>query len=125
MFAELGHPATAAQLAGRLARLARDETYEAWVAVNADVVTGFAAGHIVHPVEDDTPAAQLIALVVSADARGSRVGSDLCAAFEGWAIEQGAGRAVVTSGSHRLSAHRFYERLGYERSGLRFGKKLR
>lgn len=125
VFAELGHPANAAQLAGRLARLSRDETYEAWVAVDADVPVGFAAGHILHPVEDDTPAAQLIALVVSAHARASRLGSHLCAAFEVWAIEHGALRALVNSGIDRLSAHRFYERCGYERSGLRFGKRLR
>jgi GNAT superfamily N-acetyltransferase len=125
VFAELGHPANAAQLAARLARLASDDTYEAWVAVDADVPVGFAAAHLLYPVADDTPAAQLIPLIVSTHARGSRFGSDLCAAFEVWAMERGALRAVVTSGSHRLRAHRFYERSGYERSGLRFGKKLR
>jgi GNAT superfamily N-acetyltransferase len=124
-FAELGHPASAAQLAGRLARVARDETYEAWVAVEDNVLIGFAAGHILHPMEDDAPAAQLFALFVSANARGSRLGSHLCEAFESWALERGALRTVVTSGTHRQGAHRFYEKCGYEPSGLRFGKKLR
>lgn len=124
LFAELDHPANAVQLASRLERLASDEAYEAWVAVNTDLPIAFAAGHILHPVEEDTPAAQLIALVVSAQARGSRLGSDLCAVFEVWAIGRGAVRAVVTSGKHRLGAHCFYERCGYERSGLRFGKRL-
>jgi uncharacterized membrane protein len=73
-FAKVGHPASAAQLAGRLAR-ARDETYEAWVAVDDYVLIGFAAG--VHSMEEDAPAAQLIALVLPANGRGSRLGSHL------------------------------------------------
>ena len=73
---------------------------------------GFAAGHLVHPIEDDRPAAQLIALVSSTEARGTGVGTALCRTFEDWALTHGAQRAVVNSGNHRQSAHDFYQRHG-------------
>ena len=35
-----------------------------------------------------------------------------------------AARIAVTSALHRDGAHAFYERLGWERTGVRLGKKL-
>ena len=123
LFDALSHPATVEQLEVRLARLSSDSTYEAWVAADqAGLLVGFAAGHLVFPVEDDTPAAQLIALVSASTARGQGVGTTLCAAFERWAVQNGATRAVLTSGAGRADAYAFYERRGYAASGTRFGK---
>ena len=85
---------------------------------------GFAAGHLVFPIEDDTPAAQLIALVTAENSRGHGVGTALCAAFESWAIKNGATRAVLNSSTQRLTAHAFYTARGYVSSGIRFSKTL-
>lgn len=123
LFDALSHPATIAQLEVRLARLLSDSTYKAWVAADqAGVLVGFAAGHLVLPVEDDTPAAQLIALVSAPTARGQGVGTTLCATFQRWAVQNGATRAILTSGAERADAHAFYERRGYAASGTRFSK---
>ena len=76
LFEALSHPATVSQLRVRLARLCSDPMYEAWVAADgAGLLVGFAAGHLVFPVEDDTPAAQLIALVSAPTARSQGVGT--------------------------------------------------
>ncbi|WP_211220639.1 GNAT family N-acetyltransferase [Gordonia shandongensis] len=125
LFNDLSYPATADQILSRVSRLLRDDMYRMWVVENGENgLDGFAAGHIVFPVEDDQPAAQLIALVTSEHARGGGLGAELCAAFEEWALSQGAHRAVVNSGSDRLRSHDFYKSRGWERTGLRFGKRL-
>ncbi|WP_444964061.1 GNAT family N-acetyltransferase [Nocardiopsis sp. M1B1] len=125
LYAALSHPATAAQVRSRLERLAGDPTYGFWVGeVVSGELLGFAAGHLLFPVEDDTPAAQLIALVTAGDARGRGVGTALCAAFEAWAVERGAARAMLNSSTGRAEAHAFYTRRGYTASGVRFSKSL-
>lgn len=125
LFADLSHPATAPRLRARLERLTGDPTYEVWVIeIATGELVGFAAGHLLFPVEDDVPAAQLIALVTAEDARGQGVGTALCAAFEQWAVEQGATRALLNSSTTRTQAHAFYTRRGYTASGVRFTKSL-
>ncbi|MDA2806771.1 GNAT family N-acetyltransferase [Nocardiopsis suaedae] len=125
LFAALSHPATPAQLRSRLERLAGDPAYEAWgVESETAQLVGFAAGHLLFPIEDDVPAAQLIALVAAGNARGRGVGTALCTAFEQWARGQGAARALLNSSSTRGGAHAFYTRRGYTASGVRFTKPL-
>ncbi|APC35686.1 GNAT family N-acetyltransferase [Nocardiopsis dassonvillei] len=125
LYAALSHPSTAAQVRGRLERLTGDPTYGFWVGEAASgELLGFAAGHLLFPVEDDTPAAQLIALVTAEDARGRGLGTALCAAFEAWAVERGAARTMLNSSARRTEAHAFYTRRGYTASGVRFSKPL-
>lgn len=62
------------------------------------------------------------AVFVSADARGHGVGSEMMR----WAIERcrerGCSMVQLTSNKKRLDAHRFYERLGFQKSheGFKF-----
>jgi GNAT superfamily N-acetyltransferase len=67
---------------------------------------------------------QLAALVVADAYQGRGVGGALVAEVERWTREQGAMLITLNSGHHRLEAHRFYQRRGYESSGLRFAKRL-
>jgi hypothetical protein len=46
------------------------------------------------------------------------------AALESWFVDRGATQIRVSSGLHRAEAHRFYDRLGYERTGFNYSKKL-
>ncbi|GAA1090615.1 GNAT family N-acetyltransferase [Nocardiopsis metallicus] len=68
--------------------------------------------------------AQIEAVRVHADERGSGLGSDLLE----WAEREARGRGCVmlqlTSDVKRQDAHRFYERLGYEPSHVGFKKRL-
>jgi GNAT superfamily N-acetyltransferase len=68
--------------------------------------------------------AWLTTLVVLEDARGAGIGSALVRHVEGWAVGKGAKRISVTSAIRRLSTHDFYEKRDYERTGLRFSKRL-
>lgn len=125
LFRVLGYPASGQQLAIRPDRLRNDVTYIAWVACVSGQVVGFAAGHLIYPIEDDAPAAQLIALVTDPRHSDRGVGTGLCQQFEAWSQSQGAPSELwSTLGNERTGAHRFYERQGYEATGLRFRKSL-
>lgn len=120
----LGHPASPEQLRSRLTRLANDPSYTAWIAEDEDGrPVGFAGGHQVHPIEDEEPAAQLIALVTHPDSQGA--GTDLLRHFETWAQRLGARRTIIASGHHRSNAHSFYTRRGYVSTGIRLSKSIR
>jgi GNAT superfamily N-acetyltransferase len=94
------------------------------VAVQDEAFVGFAAGHLVHPIEEDDPAAQLIALVIAPRHERTGAGTALVDEFEGWARSNGARRALVNSGEQRRETHTFYEHRGYTSTGLRFNKTL-
>lgn len=124
LFDALGYPTDAATIQRRLSRLHSDVSYESWVACRNGAVIGFAAGHVVHPIEEDHPVGQLIALVTTPRHAGSGAGRALVEHFEDWALSSGARRLLVTSGVHRVETHAFYLRRGYTQTGLRFGKSL-
>jgi GNAT superfamily N-acetyltransferase len=124
LFDALGYPADAATIQRRLWRLHSDASYESWVACSDGAVIGFAAGHLVHPIGEDDPVGQLIALVTAPQHEGSGVGQALVAHFEAWALSSQAQRLLVTSGDHRAETHAFYLQRGYTQTGLRFGKSL-
>lgn len=76
------------------------------------------------PVEEDNPAAQLIALVIAPRHQRAGAGTALVYEFETWARSNGARRALVNSGEQRRETHTFYEHRGYTSTGLRFNKTL-
>lgn len=124
LFTDLGHPSTESQLVRRLTRLAGDPTYAAWAAEADGELLAFAAGHLLHLVELDDPAAQLIALVVANEQQGRGIGKQMVDTFENWARGLGARRLAVTSNRRRTDAHAFYEGRGYDRTGFRFARVL-
>lgn len=70
----------------------------------------FAAGHLVQPIEEDDPAAQLIALVTAPQHQGTGVGQVLVEHFEAWVLAAGARRSLVSSGDHRVETRAYYLR---------------
>jgi GNAT superfamily N-acetyltransferase len=67
---------------------------------------------------------QIVALSVEQEQRGQHIGSSLVAEGERWLKTRGVQTIIVNSGTHRQAAHRFYEHLGYQATGLRFVKTL-
>jgi GNAT superfamily N-acetyltransferase len=120
----LGYPTAPEAMRERLARIGAREDYETYVAERDGRVVGFAG--VMHGLSYvyDPPYARLLSLVVEPGERGKGTGAALVAAAERWAREQGAGQLHLTTGLHRDGAHRFYERLGYERTGARYVRKL-
>jgi GNAT superfamily N-acetyltransferase len=124
LLGQLGYPATAPEVAARLLGL---EQFPDAIALVADLhgeTIGLATGHVFPSIHVSSRVAWLTTLVVSDHHRGSGLGRQLTSAIEEWARARGAVRISVTSGLHRDGAHRFYERNGYERTGLRLTKSL-
>jgi len=119
-----GYPATAGAMRERLGRIAARDDYETFVAERDGRAVGYAG--VMHGLSYvyDRPYARLLALVVEPEERGMGTGAALVAAAERWAREHGAGQLHLTTALHRDGAHRFYERLGYERTGVRYVRKL-
>jgi predicted N-acetyltransferase YhbS len=124
LLGQLGYPADAADIPQRLRRLAEHRHAVVLVAVDGDDVVGVITSHVYPSLHSATPVAYLTSLVVAESHRGKSIGSQLTARVEEWAREQGAARLSVTSALHRVETHGFYERLGYDRTGVRFAKKL-
>lgn len=119
----LGWATTADRLASRVDKLLSHPDYQAWVAGGEGPI-GLATGQLNWMLQVDEPVAELTSLAVLPEAAGKGVGSALIGAFESWAAASGAARLKLTSGDHRSEAHAFYERRGYQRSGLRFHRTL-
>jgi predicted N-acetyltransferase YhbS len=124
LLGQLGYPAAAADIPGRLAKLAEHRHAVVLVAVDGQQVVGVITSHMYPSLHSATPIAYLTSLVVAESHRGRSVGSQLTSRIEQWAKERGAARLSVTSALHRTETHGFYERRGYDRTGLRFAKKL-
>ena len=124
---ELGYPATADEILGRLQRLLGDPENAVIVAEDTETgVTGWIHVFVCHRLESG-PCAEIGGLVVAAGRRGLGVGARLVAAAESWAAEHDLGEIRVRSNVLREGAHRFYERLGYRRvkSQAVFARDLR
>ncbi|HVS59144.1 MAG TPA: GNAT family N-acetyltransferase [Gemmatimonadaceae bacterium] len=125
LLAQLGYPASVAEIPARLSALASFPRSAAFVATNGyGEVVGLVTTHIFPSIHDNGPVAWLTTLVVLEDARGAGIGSVLVTHVEQWAVRNGAKRLSVTSGMHRKATHEFYEKRDYENTGLRFTKKL-
>jgi GNAT superfamily N-acetyltransferase len=125
LLTQLGYPTRREQAALRLARIFPDPAWVTLVWEEEGRVLGFGGIQVCASYEHDTPAAKIVALVVDGSVRRRGVGAVLVAALEGRAASMGAGRIVVNSAMHRADAHAFYEKIGYARTGMRFGKELR
>jgi len=124
LMTELGYPSTAEQTATRLGRLLDHADYHTVVAEDGGRVIGLAGLATGWYYEKDGTYVRVLALVVTAERRGSGVGTALLRAGEAWAEREGAGAVILNSGEHRKDAHRFYEGMGYAGTGVRFVKLL-
>jgi len=71
-----------------------------------------------------SPLGRITALVVAKEAQDHGIGRLLVNAAEEWCRNKGCALVEVTSNDRRTAAHAFYRHLGYERSSIRFFKKL-
>jgi GNAT superfamily N-acetyltransferase len=109
---QLGYPSTDEQMAGRLRRLDAVD-HGLYVAEGADgELRGVIDVHERVVLEED-PFAELIALVVSGDARGEGIGSALVAAAVRWARARRLPKVWVRVSLWREGTPRFYESLGF------------
>jgi GNAT superfamily N-acetyltransferase len=124
LLGELGYAATPEQAAERLARIGADETSLLLVAEVDGEVAGFAGLHVQNLVEADAPGCVFSALVVAERFRRLGIGARLTKVVEAHARERGCKHIVLSSAHRRTDAHAFYEALGYEHTGRRYGKAI-
>lgn len=125
LMSQLGYPTTPVEMAERLAPILAEPDYRTLVAdVSGSGVVGMVGVRRSHFYERNGTYGQIVALVVDQAWRGKQIGTALVAAAERWLQGQGTTVVLVNSGLARTEAHRFYQRQGYEATGVRFVKDL-
>jgi GNAT superfamily N-acetyltransferase len=119
---QLGYPATRAQIAKRLGKLAPPSRNALFVAEikragenrrAAGSLTGWLHVSITNLLEVDARA-EVNGLIVAEGQRSLGAGARLLEAAEEWARTHGCGSVNLRSNVIRERAHKFYERQGYE-----------
>ena len=121
---QLGYPTTPPEMEERLKRLLSHPEYTTIVAEASDHVVGLVGAYLRHALEFDSTYGRLTGLVVDEGWRRRGLGRALMDHIEAWLRQHGASSVTLTSGKHRAAAHRFYEAIGYDATGVRFGKPL-
>jgi GNAT superfamily N-acetyltransferase len=124
LMTQLGYPTEPAAMRARLERIDARPGYRTVVAERDGRIVGTAGMLLGIGWNDDHPWARVMSLVVTESERGRGTGAALLRAAEEWARENGADSLHLTASRHREGAHRFYERMGYEATGLRFVRRL-
>jgi len=98
---------------------------EAPIVVTLDKkVVGMIGIHRMVTIHRDAPVGRIPVLVVAKEAKGLGLGRMLVDAAEQWCRKKGCKLIEVTSNDRRADAHAFYRHMGYERTSIRFWKKL-
>jgi N-acetylglutamate synthase-like GNAT family acetyltransferase len=112
---QLGYPTTSEQAATRLRDLLGRADHAVLVAEEEGAVIGWAHVAGMRQVVND-PFAELLALIVDGTRRGQGTGAALVEAVSDWAAQNGFQTLRVRSNVVRERTHRFYDRLGFERT---------
>lgn len=116
LLGQLGYDMPRDELARRLAIVLRDGGHRVWVCELDGKVVGILHAFF-RPALDKVPEVMVQALVVEAAQRSKGVGERLMAEAEAFARGFSSASVSLYSGAARADAHRFYERLGYVRTG--------
>jgi ribosomal protein S18 acetylase RimI-like enzyme len=124
LMGELGYPTTKDEMERRLHAIAADSHYKTFVAVSSGRVCGMIGTSAGPSYEHNDRSGRIVALVVSEAMRRQGIARQLINAAEQDFSGRGITRISLTTRLTRAGAHRFYEELGYERTGHRFAKNL-
>jgi GNAT superfamily N-acetyltransferase len=119
----LGHEIDEKTVRKNLHALARDRETPL-VAVEGKSIVGLIGIHRTRTVHRPAPVGRITILVVAKEAQGRGIGKMLVAAAEQILRKGGCQIIEVTSNERRAEAHAFYRHLGYERTSIRFMKRL-
>jgi ribosomal protein S18 acetylase RimI-like enzyme len=124
LMTELGYPSTAESVKDRLCASLNSQASRCLVAQADNEVIGVMSAELIPYFPTGSTICRVTSLVVSSRHRGRGVGEKLVSAAATFAREHGCTGIEVTSAERRVDAHRFYERLGFARTGLRFFQTL-
>jgi GNAT superfamily N-acetyltransferase len=120
---ELGHEIGEKQVRKNLAALKKTGEIPLVCTLGKDIVGMCGVGRRI-VIHRPAPLGRITALVVTEAAQGHGIGRMLVDAAEEWMRKEGCQLVEVTSNDRRAAAHAFYRHMGYERSSIRFFKKL-
>lgn len=118
---QLGYSASEREVAERLATMQRDERLVLVAELDGQLV-GCLSTSIMRVLHRPAPVGRISMMVVDETVRGRGIGAALVRAAERALAAAGCGLVEVTSNLARTEAHRFYERLGYERTSVRLAR---
>jgi ribosomal protein S18 acetylase RimI-like enzyme len=124
LMTELGYPSTAEGVKDRLHGSLSSKTSCCLVGEAEGEVIGMMSVELIPYFPTGSTICRVTSLVVSSQHRSRGVGEKLMAAAATFAREHGCSGIEVTSSERRVDAHRFYQRLGFARAGLRFFRAL-
>jgi GNAT superfamily N-acetyltransferase len=119
----LGHDMDEKQIRKNLAAL-RKAGETPLVATLDKKIVGMVGLHRMLTIHRPAPVGRIPMLVVAEEAQKLGIGRMLVEAAEQWCRKKGCQLIEVTSNDRRAAAHAFYRHMGYERSSIRFFKKL-
>ncbi len=119
----LGHEIDEKTVRKNLAKLAKTDEAPL-VATLGNAVIGLCGIHRTVTVHRPAPVGRITILVVAEKSQGDGVGRLLVEEAERLLKKAGCQIVEVTSNDRRGGAHAFYRHLGYERTSIRFMKKL-
>jgi GNAT superfamily N-acetyltransferase len=120
---ELGHEIDEKSVRKNLSRLKKAGELPLVATLDKNVI-GLIGRHLMFTIHRPKPVGRIPVLVVTKDARGHNLGRLLVEAVEQWCRDKGCALIEVTSNDRRADAHAFYRHMGYERTSIRFFKKL-
>ena len=123
LLTQLGYPSDADAVEARLDRL-RVVGDRVVVAELDGQVVGLAHLQVTPTIERDRPAGKIGALVVDEAHRGRGIGRALVQALVDEARLRGCELVYLTTSERRDDAHAFYESVGLEQTGRRYGRTL-
>ena len=123
LFAELGHAVSSSTIVRKWPDVCPE---------NDGVLVAEADGQIVgmvtidefHVIHRDAMVGRVTALIVASEFRRGGVGRNLLQVAERHLISRGCGRIEIVSNNRYVDAHRFYEHLQYDSSGVRIHKNV-
>ena len=123
LITELGHEISEKQVRKNLTALKKSAETPLVATLDKRVVAmcGISRRVVIHR---PAPLGRITALIVSKEAQGEGIGRMLVDAAEEWMRKKGCQLVEITSNDRRAAAHAFYRHMGYERSSIRFFKKL-
>lgn len=124
LITELSYPTTPDEMAARLSAILPRQDFAAFIAEHDGQPVGMIGLQITPSFEIDANVGRILVLVVDQRKRSMRVGRKLIAHAEAYITSRGGERAVLTCANRRKDAHRFYDGIGYDRTGIRFSRKL-
>ncbi len=119
----LGHPIDEKSVRKNIAKLAKTGESPLVATVEKKVVALIGI-HKMVAVHRPAPVGRINVLVVAEEAQGRGIGKMLVEEAEKRLRKAGCRMVEVTSNDRRMATHAFYRHLGYERTSMRFMKKL-